>query len=398
MKKNGFIVGLAAAAVAAGAQETVSKAEFEKLQSQVEALTAQLQAKSEAPAVVEAKEKSSIFASLPEGFEFGALFEVEANYNRQRKGGDKESDITMATVELSAGWQLLDWLRADLTFLYEENDTDFGVDQAIITIGNTDAFPLYFQAGKMYVPFGRFDSFFIFDPVVLELAEANETAALLGFEKGGFNASISIFNSDVETDDRGDHIENAVLAASYTVEKDNYSFAFGGAVIRNMYTADTMSDFISDWRDQAVGDIDGDGIDDTAFANLDDDTAGVNLWATFSFGPATFIAEYVRAIEAIDLGYDGSAGVSESARIKPESLNLEVGVQLTEKITAAAKYEKSRHVADVFAKNRYGVVGSYTIVDNDICTLTASMEYMREDFGAGARDADVVTGQLALEF
>ncbi|MFA5687772.1 MAG: LbtU family siderophore porin [Kiritimatiellales bacterium] len=380
-------IGVAITLGAAAQDVPVNKAEFDQLQAEVQELKALLHNKHRDEA---AAEKSSSMhdalalavEALPENFEFGALFEVEGSYRRERKGGDKESDITMATVELSAGWQLLDWLRGDLGFLYEEDDTEpMEVDQAMITIGSTDKFPLYFQAGKMYVPFGNFDTFFITDPVVLELAESRETAALLGFKKGGFMASVSVFNSDVDTEDGGDHIENAVLAASYSMESDNFAFAVGSALIRNMFTADTLNDEVDDFR-AAGGNV-----------YLDDDTGGFNAWATLTYGRATLIAEYVKALDAVM--FDDGA---DAAKIKPESFNLELGLEVTDRIGAAVKYERSRRIADIFAKNRCGFVGSYILAENDICTLTASVEYMREDFGAGERDADVVTGQLALEF
>ena len=313
-------------------------------------------------------------ASFPEGLEFGALIEVEAAYSRTKS--ERERDLTLATVELSAGWQLLDWLRGDLVFLYEEKDTEpMEVDQAFITLGNTERFPLFLQAGQLYVPFGNFDSFFISDPVVLELAEAREKAATFGFEKGGFRAGWTVFNGDVKTRS-GSEIENMVLSASYGVESENASLNFGAAWIRNITDSDALTDLLKE---------------DFAYTFTSDSTGGVNTWLTASYGSATLIAEYVRALDEIEVN---GAGIG----MKPQSLNLELGYALTDRLEVAVKKERSGGVADWAAEKRYGAVASFLLADTKTCCIRCGLEYMREDFGAGAENADVVTVQLALGF
>ncbi len=279
-------------------------------------------------------------------------------------------------MELAAGWQLDQWLRADLVLLYEEDDTDpMEVDQAILTVGNTEKFPVFLQVGKMYVPFGNLDSFFISDPVVLELAETRETAALIGFEKNGFSASLSVFNGDVETEGEN-QVENMVLAASYGIENENSSLCFGAAWIRNIMDSDGLTGVLEDTY---------------SYTYTFDDTGGFNVWATATLGQAILIAEYVTALD--DLNVDGA-----NTGLRPDSLNLELGYALTARLEVAAKYEKANDIADWFAENRYGAVGRYRLLETELCCAGIALEYMREDFGSGAEDADVVTAQFTVEF
>jgi hypothetical protein len=316
----------------------------------------------------------TVKASLPEGLEFGALVEVEAGYRHTKS--DAESDMTLATVQLSAGWQLGKRLRADLVLLYEEDATEpMEVDQATVTLGNTEEFPLFLQAGKMYVPFGNLDSFFVSDPVALELAEIRETAALLSYEKGGFNASASAFNGDVETGGEN-QIGNMVLAASYGIENENSSLNFGAAWIRNIMDSDGLTGVLDDVY---------------AYTYTDDDIGGLNLWVTGTLGRTTLIAEYVTALD--DISVEGT-----DTGLRPGTLNLELGCALTERLEVAAKCEKANDVAGWFAENRYGVVCRCRLLETELCSTGIALEYMKEDFGAGAEDADVVTAQLAAEF
>jgi hypothetical protein len=374
--KLGLAAGLLAAGMGLAEEETVSTREFEALQAEVLELKTLLNANQvqteEGLQNAEAKSKTPI-PEIPEGLEFGALVEVEAGYSST--DSDDESDITLATVELSAGWQLSDWVRGDLIFLYEEDDTEpMDVDQAYITLGNTERLPLYVQFGKMYVPFGKLDSLFVSDPIVLELAETLETAALLGVEAGGFNASVSVFNGDVETEGE-DHVENVVLAVSYAIEGEKASVAFGGSWIRNILDSDGLTGVLDD---------------EFGYAYTADDTAGVNAWMTATMGRATLIAEYVKVLDDIEV--DGA-----STGLAPESLNFEVGFALTDSIEIGAKYEISDEVADWYAEKRYGLVCGYAFPEMPYGAMGLSLEYMREDFD-GDEEGDLVTAQLAVEF
>ncbi len=301
---------------------------------------------------------------LPGGLEYGALFEWEVGHS------DGETEETMATVELGAGWQATDWLHGDVVFLYEEGDTDpMELDQLYLTLGDTEAFPFYFQAGKFYVPFGHFDSFFISDPIVLELAEGREEGATLGFEMGGFDACVTVFDSEVG----GGSDRNAILAASYGVEDGDASLAVGASLIHNILDADGLT-----------------GVLEEAGYTSADEAAGFNAWLTATRGRATLLAECVQALDSIQI--DGA-----DTGLRPGSLNLELGYNLTDAVQVGAKVERSQEVADWFAEQRVGLVCNWSVFDYDLFAAGVSFEYLHEKFDGGD-DADRITLQFAVEF
>ena len=355
------------------AEATVCPSEFDALQVEVAQLKERLKENRMQTEVVAQKMEEQMalpMVSLPDGLEFSGVVEVEAGYNHSDDGD--ESDIALATVELAVGWQFDDWVRADVVVLYEDGE-DIELDQGFITFGNTEEFPLFLQVGRMYVPFGNFDSLFVSDPIVLELGDAQEDAALLGFEQGGFSASVSVFNGDVETEGEN-HIENAVLAASYSIQNENSSVAFGASWIRNIMDSDGLTGVL----------------DDAGYATTDDDTGGLNAWVSATLGRATLIAEYVKVLDSISVD-----GVDTG--VEPESLNLELGFAFSDRLEIAGKFEKSRDVEDWFAETRYGVVCNLALRETDFYSAGISLEYMRENFDGGG-DADLVTMQLGLEF
>jgi hypothetical protein len=160
------------------------------------------------------------------------------------------------------------------------------------------------------------------------------------------------------------------------MECEHTALNFGAAWIRNIMDSDGLTDVLDDAY---------------AYAYTADDTGGLNVWLTATCGSATFIAEYVRVLNDIEI--DGA-----KTGLKPESLNLELGCDLTERLNVAAKCECSHNVADWFAETRYGAVCSCLLAETKPCCIQCSLEYMKENFAAGAEDADVVSVQLALGF
>ncbi len=333
-KMTGVIVAIGLLAGGAFAEEVVSKKDFDALQSEVAQLKALLQ-ENRAQTVAVRTEVDELSAtptlSMPNGLEFSGVIEVEAVYSST--DDEDESDIALATVELAAGWQFDEWVRADVVALYEDGET-LDIDQAFITFGNSEVSPFFLQVGRMYVPFGNFDSLFVSDPIVLELGEALEDAALLGYENGGFSASVSVFNGDVETDGEN-QIENAVVAASYAIERADSSFAFGASWIRNILDSDGLTGWLED--------------ENPAGYTTDDDIGGVNAWATATKGRATWIVEYVKVLDSVSVN-----GVDTG--FEPESLNLEAGWAFTDRLDTAAKIEKTRNAEGFLPETRYGLV------------------------------------------
>ena len=92
------------------------------------------------------------------------------------------------------------------------------VDEGLIIIDGEDVIPFYLNAGKIYVPFGNFESHFISDPLTLELGETRESAVKVGFANDMFDLCMAVFNGDInETDEDDDHIESWVASGTFTL-------------------------------------------------------------------------------------------------------------------------------------------------------------------------------------
>ena len=313
--------------------------------------------------------------------DFSGAIEVEGFYTEFDSDNDAdtdESNIALATVELSLSVPICDWITGEAVWLFEEDDTEPGeFDVAFIRLGNEEINPAYFEAGRIYPPFGNFESNFITDPVIVELGEMQESAVRLGAILGPVDVSVAVFNGDVnESDEDDDHIEDVVPAISAEHELDGLVLSGGAAYTTNIADSNAVTDEL------ALAD------------EVEDKVGGLNLWASVSYDRFGFLAEYVGATD--DFG-PGDLEFTDGEKAKPESWNFEGHYNATDRLTLAAKFETGNDVFGFQPDERYGACGSYVLFEDDLGALTLSLEVLKDDFENGD-EATSVTSQLAFEF
>ncbi len=287
-----------------------------------------------------------------------------------------ESDIALATVELGVDAEVSEFSSAHVLFLSEDGGGP-EVDEASITIGNTDKKPLYMTAGKMYVPFGNFETQMISDPLTLELAETGEDALQFGVEVAGFYASLYAFNGDAD-DGGDDEIEHYGANAGYAFEADAVSIDVGGGWISSIQDSDGLTD--------ALGLAPG--------PNVPEYVGGYAAHLIAGFGPVTLIGEYVGADD--DLG-----GVGTNSQIS--AYNVEAGVSLPvagKEIGFAVGFQTSDDALWAGAPEER-LVAAFGVELLDGTSL--ALEYLyEEDYsvtdGGSGTDWNTYTLQLAAEF
>lgn len=290
------------------------------------------------------------------------LVEVEAAFvdNDRDAPNEDSSDITLATVELGIDAKVNENVEGHILFLYEEDGTDFDVDEGTITV--TSPYGLYLTAGKMYVPFGMFNSHFITDPMTLDLGETNESAVLIGRGDELYEFAVGIFNGDVD-DSADNEIDDFV--ASLTLNP------LEGLSVGASYISD-----IADSDSEIAG------------VTISDSVAGLGLFLTYASGPFTVEAEYVGAIDDFAAA---EVGTFELTGSEPSAYNVELAYAVSEDIEAALRFEGSDDLN--WIEDRFGVAASFGIYEN----TSLSVEYLRGEY-QNNEEIDSLTFQLALEF
>ena len=307
---------------------------------------------------------------------FSGLSEIEASYSKTR-GEAARSDLTLATAQLAAEVTVNENIGGHLILLYEEEPGEnfLQLDEAVITLrcsrkllGQVPTL----SAGRLYLPFGRFNSFMVSDPLTVELSETRNTAAVVGLDGKSWSLEGGLFNGEV--DSGHDTLDSYVVALKVTPAE---WVSFGAGYLSDLAESDAA----------LVADA------NRYHANV----AAASIFGSLTLGPIRLEAELVAALDdfdpaliGLDANGDGAPDTSLTGR-RPRAWALELGWCPDEGLQLAGRFEGARD----FQGNptRYGGTVSYELFPHTIVAL----EYLRQD-PRQAADSDTVTAQLALAY
>ena len=350
------------------------------------------------------KDARAVAHQVADSLSIGGVIEVVGNHtNSDGWSGESASDIVLDTFELGIEASAGDWVSGNILFLYEDDDNDnLLVDEAFITIANSEVTPFYLSAGRLYVPFGNFESNMISDPATLTLGETREDVAQIGFEtEGGFYGSAYIFNGDADEAKTGyssvdnNQIDNYGLNFGYSMENDSFGLDVGAGYINNIGTSDTLQDAID-----GNGLCAGDGC-------IKDYVGGMSLHAIATFGQFNLIGEYVTALEDFEAS---EISTVNTKKLKPKAWNLEAAYNFElagKDTTVALGYQKTSDMyfdtetTDFFEKAWLASI-SVGILENT--TLAAEWRHadgyseVKNAIGNDFEDEDLLQVKLSYEF
>jgi len=344
--------------------------------------------------------KQEALGSWADKITFSGAIEVEASYENfsPAEGEDVDtSDLALSTVELGVDVDLLKHVKGRALLLWEEDDTEpVDLDEGFILLDGADVVPLYLKAGKIYVPFGKYETRMISDPLTLELGETRETALELGVAFGGFQAAVFAFNGDIDEEGSDDHIDDFGASIGYVRETDDWSIDLGLGFLNNITDSDGMTGLIEDGQAEAA---------EMGFAvALKDDVPGMAAHAVVTVGPFTVIGEYVAMLEdpesvlsditpgaLNDLGLDETMSADA---LKAWNLEFAYGFDVAEKSACVALgYQGVSDAEEALPERRYIAAASVDLWEG----VGLALEY-RHDAYETDDDADAVTAKLAIEF
>ena len=309
-----------------------------------------------------------------EAVEIGGAIEIEGTVTKPPEG-DTEADLVVGTVELGIGVEVSDWVKGEVALLWEQGES-LDVDTATLTIGPPEgAWSL--TGGRLYLPFGAFETNLISDPVTLDIGETRQTAFRFDLTTGALSWSAFIFKGD-NMEDGDNLIQGFGIAAGYSVETD--SFELG---LNLSYTND-------------LGDSDGLEVEG---GEGYDRVAGISASAMLTIGSISVLGEYLGAMDTFGADYVafGDYGAKPSAWM----VEVAYGFELAGKeVTLAASYQTTDEALALELPKKRMLVGlSAEVMDG----LSLGVEWARdtdysiEDGGTG-ENSDNFTIQLAAEF
>lgn len=246
-------------------------------------------------------------------------------YINSSYGGNSDADFNLGTNELDVAAALNENVEAYMAIAYDDappavgpriDNSAFNLNMGFVNIGNLDKTPIYFTAGQLYVPFGRFSSSMISAPLTLALARTKTRPFILGYksqEESGLFAAIYGYRSDTTLGRAG--VGGANLG--YILKFGDESAEFGASYISSINDSGGMQSTGSPVGTTFGGF--GSLLNGTEYVRK---TSALDLHANLGYGPFVFAAEWAGAIESFrqqDLSYNG-----EGAR--PQAGQLELGM------------------------------------------------------------------------
>jgi hypothetical protein len=314
-------------------------------------------------------------------FNMSGLVEIAASMGDDPAFGTGDaSDIDAATLELGIDAKVSSTVNAHVLFLYEDAaGTDFNVDESTIEIVTES---VTITGGKMYVPFGSFETHMISDPLTLLMGETNESAVLISMGSGQFQGGAYLFNGDVDEVGPDNEVDNLGLTARFAIANEGMTLDLGFDYISNI--------------------ADSDGISAVIGATVVDTPSAILLHAIYKRGKITGIFEYLSSdsFDVADYTVKGSAA-------EPTAMNLELGYEIEamgSPATIAISLQSTDDAAGFLPESAL-LIGFNTELSNGVAV---SIEYANfEDYGTSdtnsiatpsGQDASVITGQIAVEF
>jgi hypothetical protein len=340
-------------------------AEIENLKRRIEVL------ESEQNSAAKPERSPLSLGSLADKITLSGLIELEMVYEKP-EGGDESSDLALATVELGLDIQATDYLGGHILLLWEEGETEpVDLDEAVIRL--TYPRPLGgvtagFTGGKMYVPFGKFNSYMITGPLTLDLGETNQSAGMLTLEGSKWTLQAGAFSGETDTADDNDTI-NGWLAALEIQPTEQ--FGFGVSVISDLAESDIG----------LVGDE----------ALYRESVLGASAWLSWQIAQFSLEAEFLTALDQFDADLPGLS--EDLTGRRPKAWNLELAWMPNDRWQIAGRYEQADDFQDDVT--RYGAAVSYGFFEHTVLAA----EYLHSDAeGPEGDPVHTATVQLALEF
>lgn len=300
------------------------------------------------------------------------------------------SDVNLGMSELDVAAALNDKVEGYMAFAYDDappsnngqrvaNSALF-LNMGFVNIGNLERSPLYFTAGQLYVPFGRFSSAMISAPLPRQIGRTRTRPVIFGYksqENTGPYAAIYGFKSDTTLGGSG-------------VGGLNVGYVFGNAD----RTGEIGASFISSVND-AHGMQDTGSIPGTTFGGFASITNGneavrqvpaLDLHANISFDRYNLTAEWVSATSTFrpqDLSFNAQGA-------RPSAGQLEAGVTFMafeKPASAAIGYQWSRQALALnLPAQRFSGVFNISIWKDTVESLEYRYEtdYQSNQFANGA--------------
>ncbi len=273
--------------------------------------------------------------------------EVKLKHIYRNKDSDEINfDNTLLSFDLNLEANLYKNLSGIIDFNWDGNTPDkISIDEAYLKFDSK----INIKGGKLYLPFGDFETNFISDPLTQELGEIRDKSISVEINFKNLILKPFIFKPSIKNRNN-----NLGWGFSFKFDKEFQNVEDSAIEIQFSYINttsdnDNFKDFLSDNNLHKVEN----------FFN------GISVFFKFEYKNFAFIGEIVKYVKSVYV----------EKRFKPLSWNFELGYNL-KKVNIALRYEGSKDTAfideELFMNKQYGISVSIEIFKN----INLSFEFL----------------------
>lgn len=312
----------------------------------------------------------------------------------------------LATAEVDIAAFINSWATTFMSIDYQNVPVEQGsrepqdqvyLNRGYATIGDLNKYPIYGSIGKMYAPFGRYNSAMVTTPETESLARILDTSAVLGYFNNGLYGQAFTYNT--YQSNHNNMTNEGGAGVGYKKTDGNHPFQIGASYITNIADSEGMRD------NGAASGFEGFNVDQH---DLSHDVPAYDVYGSVGFNAFTLIGEYISATESFDandLSYNGTGA-------KPRALQAELDYTMTvqsKPTTLAFMYSQTwESLALNLPEKSYNFTASTSIWRDTIESVEYSynQNYSSGDTSTGAGSAgptsggnsNVITVQLGVYF
>jgi hypothetical protein len=294
--------------------------------------------------------------------------------------GKTSSDIDLTTAQMDFFAEVDPWVSGFMSFAYDNDpnslsanridNSKVALDEGYITIGNLEKSSFYGSVGQMDLPFGRYSSSMVSDPVTEFVGKTKARAIVVGYHPYANDMPFGeayVFHS--ASNNSNDRINGFGFQGGYKFQLEKTTGTIGAGFINNIADAEGF---------QSTGYGDGyfKGFNtSSAYEAIDQGVPGLDLHASFGFGPLIFLTEYVTAMRRFssnNLTFDND-GVLNGPGARPAAFNAEATYLfkwLGKPMTFTLNYASTHQALGInLPRQRYGATYQVTLTKDMILDL-----------------------------
>jgi hypothetical protein len=223
---------------------------------------------------------------------------------------DMYLNLSSTVNDWAKAFASLSYNTASSNYSYVYPSNTFTVEQAYVTLGNLDAYPIFLQVGKQYQDFGRYNIHPINRTLTQSLSETLRTSVNLGFiTRMGLHGSVYAFDNVVRLASQGHNKTAYGVSLGYDHPNDQLGYDLGIGYLSNMASVNDVTNFLASGTSvHTVG--------------------AVALYADMNSGPFNFGARYTTALQRfspVDINNNGTVAQPAGRGAEPWAADFTAG-------------------------------------------------------------------------